>query len=80
MSFWSQCKIYLAIESANELAVQTAITEITRLIKEEIIRLQKCCRGGSKALWRLSQGISHQSPVISTIASEWLKNILVYIF
>uniref|UniRef100_A0A671Y2H6 Probable ATP-dependent RNA helicase DDX46 n=1 Tax=Sparus aurata TaxID=8175 RepID=A0A671Y2H6_SPAAU len=32
-------KIYLAIESANELAVQKAKTEITRLIKEELIRL-----------------------------------------
>uniref|UniRef100_A0A8C6T008 Probable ATP-dependent RNA helicase DDX46 n=1 Tax=Neogobius melanostomus TaxID=47308 RepID=A0A8C6T008_9GOBI len=33
-------KIYLAIESANELAVQKAKTEITRLIKEELIRLR----------------------------------------
>uniref|UniRef100_A0A8W4FIV2 Probable ATP-dependent RNA helicase DDX46 n=1 Tax=Sus scrofa TaxID=9823 RepID=A0A8W4FIV2_PIG len=32
-------KIYLAIESANELAVQKAKAEITRLIKEELIRL-----------------------------------------
>ncbi|KAK7925162.1 hypothetical protein WMY93_007472 [Mugilogobius chulae] len=50
-------KIYLAIESANELAVQKAKTEITRLIKEELIRLQtrtsrrakdatKCCEEG----------------------------------
>uniref|UniRef100_A0A7N6AY38 Probable ATP-dependent RNA helicase DDX46 n=1 Tax=Anabas testudineus TaxID=64144 RepID=A0A7N6AY38_ANATE len=38
-------KIYLAIESANELAVQKAKTEITRLIKEELIRLVSifCC-------------------------------------
>uniref|UniRef100_A0A9J8B095 Probable ATP-dependent RNA helicase DDX46 n=1 Tax=Cyprinus carpio carpio TaxID=630221 RepID=A0A9J8B095_CYPCA len=34
-------KIYLAIESANELAVQKAKAEITRLIKEELIRLVK---------------------------------------
>ncbi|KAH0504865.1 putative ATP-dependent RNA helicase DDX46 [Microtus ochrogaster] len=33
-------KIYLAIESANELAVQKAKAEITRLIKEELIRLK----------------------------------------
>ncbi|XP_062909361.1 probable ATP-dependent RNA helicase DDX46 isoform X2 [Mobula hypostoma] len=33
-------KIYLAIESASELAVQKAKAEITRLIKEELIRLQ----------------------------------------
>ncbi|XP_040200700.1 LOW QUALITY PROTEIN: probable ATP-dependent RNA helicase DDX46 [Rana temporaria] len=32
-------KIYLAIESASELAVQKAKAEITRLIKEELIRL-----------------------------------------
>lgn len=38
----------------------------------------KCCRGGSEARWRSS--ISHQSPVISTVSSKWLKNILVYIF
>ncbi|KAI4881479.1 hypothetical protein NFI96_012223 [Prochilodus magdalenae] len=34
-------KIYLAIESASELAVQKAKAEITRLIKEELIRLDK---------------------------------------
>lgn len=38
-------KIYLAIESANELAVQKAKAEITRLIKEELIRLVSGTRG-----------------------------------
>lgn len=143
MLFWSQHKIYLAIESVNELAVQKAKTEITRLIKEELIRLvsinhtdgchadikikrspfeslsdaryveQVCVQQISmkdvtNSLFpsffflakfvsadeqrpvqsiveeeaRLSGGvsISHQSPVISTVASKWLKNILVYIF
>ena len=129
---------------ANELAVQKAKTEITRLIKEELIRLvsinhsdgchavikikripfeslsdarnveQVCVQQISmkdvtNSLFpsfffilakfvsadkqrpvqsvveveaRLSGGISisHQSPVISTVASKWLKNILVYIF
>ncbi|OXB60023.1 hypothetical protein ASZ78_001999 [Callipepla squamata] len=38
-------KIYLAIESANELAVQKAKAEITRLIKEELIRLLALVQG-----------------------------------
>lgn len=33
-------KLYLAIEATSEMAVQKAKTEITRLIKEELIRLQ----------------------------------------
>ncbi|KAG1660989.1 putative ATP-dependent RNA helicase DDX46 [Nymphon striatum] len=33
-------KLYLAIESTNELAVSKAKVEITRLIKEELIRMQ----------------------------------------
>lgn len=33
-------KLYLAIESTNELAVSKAKAEITRLIKEELIKLQ----------------------------------------
>lgn len=32
-------KLYLAIEATNELAVQKAKKEITRLIKDELIRL-----------------------------------------
>ena len=32
-------KLYLAIESTNELAVSKAKAEITRLIKEELIKL-----------------------------------------
>ena len=128
---------------ANELAVQKAKTEITRLIKEELIRLVSIhhtagCHADIKIKRRLSESlsltryveqvcvqhismkdvayclfpsffflakfvsadeqrpvqsvveeearlsggvsISHQSPVISTVASKWLKNILVYIF
>lgn len=33
-------KLYLAIESTNELAVSKAKVEITRLIKEELLKLQ----------------------------------------
>jgi ATP-dependent RNA helicase DDX46/PRP5 len=33
-------KLFLAIESTNELAVQKAKVEITRLLKEELLRLQ----------------------------------------
>jgi len=33
-------KLYLAIESTNELAVSKAKIEITRLIKEELLKLQ----------------------------------------
>ncbi len=129
---------------ANELAVQKAKTEITRLIKEELIRLvsifsllisvTRCGyhadirlnRSRKHKTWqvviqqismkdvayclffssffppakfipadeqrpvqsvveeesRLAGGvsISQQFPVISTVSSKWLKNILVYIF
>lgn len=33
-------KLYLAIESTSELAVSKAKAEITRLIKEELLKLQ----------------------------------------
>jgi len=33
-------KLFLAIESTNELAVQKAKVEITRLLKEELLKLQ----------------------------------------
>ncbi|TWW75090.1 probable ATP-dependent RNA helicase DDX46 [Takifugu flavidus] len=46
-------KIYLAIESANELAVQKAKTEITRLIKEELIRLQNSYQPISKGRYKV---------------------------
>ncbi|XP_068600305.1 probable ATP-dependent RNA helicase DDX46 isoform X2 [Brachionichthys hirsutus] len=46
-------KIYLAIESANELAVQKAKTEITRLIKEELIRLQNSYQPTSKSRYKV---------------------------
>ncbi|XP_024120640.1 probable ATP-dependent RNA helicase DDX46 isoform X1 [Oryzias melastigma] len=46
-------KIYLAIESANELAVQKAKTEITRLIKEELIRLQNSYQPTSKGRYKV---------------------------
>ncbi|KAM4546785.1 putative ATP-dependent RNA helicase DDX46 [Fundulus diaphanus] len=46
-------KIYLAIESASELAVQKAKTEITRLIKEELIRLQNSYQPTSKGRYKV---------------------------
>ncbi|KAM9781274.1 putative ATP-dependent RNA helicase DDX46 isoform 2-T2 [Syngnathus typhle] len=46
-------KIYLAIESANELAVTKAKTEITRLIKEELIRLQNSYQPTSKGRYKV---------------------------
>ncbi|XP_036443860.1 probable ATP-dependent RNA helicase DDX46 isoform X2 [Colossoma macropomum] len=46
-------KIYLAIESANELAVQKAKAEITRLIKEELIRLQNSYQPTSKGRYKV---------------------------
>ncbi|KAF4790895.1 putative ATP-dependent RNA helicase DDX46 [Turdus rufiventris] len=47
-------KIYLAIESANELAVQKAKAEITRLIKEELIRLLVLAEG--VGMWEKRKG------------------------
>ena len=32
-------KLYLAIEATSELAIQKAKSEVTRLIKEELVRL-----------------------------------------
>ncbi|XP_076835873.1 putative ATP-dependent RNA helicase DDX46 [Brachyhypopomus gauderio] len=46
-------KIYLAIESANELAVQKAKAEITRLIKEELIRLQNSYQPAMKGRYKV---------------------------
>ncbi|XP_030649321.1 putative ATP-dependent RNA helicase DDX46 isoform X2 [Chanos chanos] len=46
-------KIYLAIESANELAVQKAKAEITRLIKEELIRLQNSYQPAIKGRYKV---------------------------
>lgn len=46
-------KIYLAIESANELAVQKAKAEISRLIKEELIRLQNSYQPTSKSRYKV---------------------------
>ncbi|KAI5622516.1 putative ATP-dependent RNA helicase DDX46, partial [Silurus asotus] len=46
-------KIYLAIESANELAVQKAKAEITRLIKEELIRLQNSYQPTAKGRYKV---------------------------
>ncbi|XP_041079358.1 probable ATP-dependent RNA helicase DDX46 isoform X2 [Polyodon spathula] len=46
-------KIYLAIESANELAVQKAKAEISRLIKEELIRLQNSYQPTSKGRYKV---------------------------
>ncbi|XP_043925167.1 probable ATP-dependent RNA helicase DDX46 [Protopterus annectens] len=46
-------KIYLAIESANELSVQKAKAEITRLIKEELIRLQNSYQPANKGRYKV---------------------------
>ncbi|CAJ0967019.1 unnamed protein product [Ranitomeya imitator] len=46
-------KIYLAIESASELAVQKAKAEITRLIKEELIRLQNSYQPTNKGRYKV---------------------------
>uniref|UniRef100_A0ABI7WQZ3 RNA helicase n=1 Tax=Felis catus TaxID=9685 RepID=A0ABI7WQZ3_FELCA len=46
-------KIYLAIESANELAVQKAKAEITRLIKEELIQLQNSYQPTNKGRYKV---------------------------
>uniref|UniRef100_A0A8C2JTX9 Probable ATP-dependent RNA helicase DDX46 n=1 Tax=Cyprinus carpio TaxID=7962 RepID=A0A8C2JTX9_CYPCA len=46
-------KIYLAIESANELAVQKSKAEITRLIREELIRLQNSYQPSSKNRYKV---------------------------
>ncbi|XP_062393052.1 probable ATP-dependent RNA helicase DDX46 [Sardina pilchardus] len=46
-------KIYLAIESASELAVQKAKAEITRLIKEELIRLQNSYQPQNKGRYKV---------------------------
>ena len=36
----SKTKLFLAIESTNELSVQKAKVEINRLLKEELLKLQ----------------------------------------
>ncbi|XP_053478733.1 tetratricopeptide repeat protein 9B isoform X1 [Ictalurus furcatus] len=46
-------KIYLVIESANELAMQKAKAEIVRLIKEELIRLQNSYQPKAKGRYRV---------------------------
>uniref|UniRef100_A0A8C4NGM0 ATP-dependent RNA helicase PRP5/DDX46/KHDC4 KH domain-containing protein n=1 Tax=Eptatretus burgeri TaxID=7764 RepID=A0A8C4NGM0_EPTBU len=46
-------KIYLAIESTSELSVQKAKAEITRLIKEELIRLQNSYQPINKGRYKV---------------------------
>jgi len=47
-------KLFLAIESTNELAVSKAKIEITRLIKEELIKLQSSGHHGlSKSRYKV---------------------------
>ena len=43
-------KLYLAIEATSEMAIQKAKKEITRLIKEELVRLVSCTAGASLGL------------------------------
>ena len=47
-------KLYLAIESLNELAVDRAKLEIQRLIKEELVRLQNSYQPQSKGRYKLT--------------------------
>uniref|UniRef100_A0A8C2H690 Probable ATP-dependent RNA helicase DDX46 n=1 Tax=Cyprinus carpio TaxID=7962 RepID=A0A8C2H690_CYPCA len=60
-------KIYLAIESANELAVQKAKAEITRLIKEELIRLVS-----TSSLILSEPDQSHTEPSFSLLSAKLL--------
>ncbi|XP_026475040.1 probable ATP-dependent RNA helicase DDX46 [Ctenocephalides felis] len=46
-------KLYLAIESSNELAVSRAKSEITRLIKEELLKLQSSHHAVNKARYKV---------------------------
>ena len=46
-------KLFLAIESTNEMAVMKAKTEITRLIKEELMKLQTSGHHGLKARYKV---------------------------
>nr|CAB3237083.1 probable ATP-dependent RNA helicase DDX46 [Phallusia mammillata] len=46
-------KLYLAIEATSEIAVQKAKSEITRLIKEELIRLQNSYQPISKGRYKV---------------------------
>uniref|UniRef100_S4RU57 Probable ATP-dependent RNA helicase DDX46 n=1 Tax=Petromyzon marinus TaxID=7757 RepID=S4RU57_PETMA len=46
-------KIYLAIESTSELSVQKAKAEVTRLIKDELIRLQNSYQPINKSRYKV---------------------------
>ncbi|XP_076799595.1 putative ATP-dependent RNA helicase DDX46 isoform X1 [Clavelina lepadiformis] len=46
-------KLYLAIEAISELAVQKAKNEITRLIKEELVRLQNSYQPINKSRYKV---------------------------
>ncbi|WAQ96317.1 DDX46-like protein, partial [Mya arenaria] len=46
-------KLYLAIEATNELAIQKAKKEVTRLIKEELIRLQNSYQPINRARYKV---------------------------
>ncbi|XP_067937972.1 probable ATP-dependent RNA helicase DDX46 [Watersipora subatra] len=46
-------KLYLAIEATSELAVQKAKAEITRLIKEELVRLQNSYQPINKSRYKV---------------------------
>ncbi|XP_039251151.2 putative ATP-dependent RNA helicase DDX46 [Styela clava] len=47
-------KLYLAIEATSEMAVQKAKSEITRLIKEELIRLQNSYQPINKGRYKIT--------------------------
>ena len=46
-------KLFLAIESASELAVSKAKAEITRLIKEELVRAQTQHAVGNRGRYKV---------------------------
>ena len=46
-------KLFLAIESASELAVSKAKAEITRLIKEELVRAQTHHAVGNRGRYKV---------------------------
>ena len=50
-------KLYLAIEATSELAIQKAKTEVTRLIKEELVRL--VCRIVNFYLYKFSEHLGN---------------------
>ena len=71
-------KLYLAIEATSDMAIQKAKKEVTRLIKEELIRLVSCLYV-SRVMRNLVFGISDQvghKLVCMTTKDGWRLEIL----